>query len=111
MKMIVLGMNRGFVGKLGCSEVSWGKQLQAEGTGYKAPTHRDVLNSWKRGLPECWNTGMKPKCGGPDQATERTDSGQQGDSKWSMYAGWNFLVINTLPALGCHQQIKKLYWI
>ena len=48
---------------------------------------------------------------GPDQAAERTDRGQQGDSKWSMYSGWNFLVINTLPALGCHQQIKKLYWI
>ena len=66
MKMILLGMNRGFVGKLGCSEGSWGKQLQAEGTGYKAPTHGDVLNSWKRGLPECWNTGMKPKCGNGD---------------------------------------------
>lgn len=106
--MIPLERNRGFVGKLGRSVGSWGKQLQTEGTGYKAPTQRDVLNSWKRGLP---GDETKMQEWGPDQAAERTDDGQPGDSKWSMYAGWNFLVINTLPALGCHQQIKKLYWI
>ena len=59
---------------------------------------------------EQWDeTEMRER--GPDQAAERTDSRQEGDSKRSLYAGWNFLVINTLPALGCHQQIKKIYWI
>ena len=60
--MILLGMKRGFAGNLGCSVGSWGKQLQAEGTEHRAPTHKDVLSSWKRGLLECWNNGMKPKC-------------------------------------------------